>query len=136
MATHDEYERAGRRARIRAAKYPRAVSVRYERAADRILIALRNGVEIRFPPSAVEGLAGARPEQLRRIEITPSGFGIHFPELDADVYLPSLLEGVTGSQTWAAARMGKAGGEAKSAAKAAASRKNGKLGGRPRKIGA
>jgi hypothetical protein len=28
---------------------------------------------------------------LDEIEITPSGFGIHFPKLDADLYVPGLL---------------------------------------------
>jgi hypothetical protein len=58
---------------------------------------------------------------------------LHFPKLDADLYLPALLEGLLGSKRWMAARLGKHGGQARSAAKAAASRENGKRGGRPRK---
>ena len=67
------------------------------------------------------------------IELDADGFGLHFPTLDADVWLPGLLAGHFGSKNWMAARMGKAGGQSRSAAKVAASRANGKLGGRPRK---
>jgi hypothetical protein len=61
------------------------------------------------------------------------GLGLHFPKLDADLYLPALLDGWLGSRRWMAARMGERGGRARSAAKRTASRANGKLGGRPRK---
>lgn len=53
---------------------------------------------------------------------------------DADLYLPARLEGLLGSKRWMAAQMGKAGGKVSTKAKAAASRRNGKLGGRPSKI--
>jgi hypothetical protein len=68
-----------------------------------------------------------------RIEITPSGLGIHFPKLDADLYLPALLEGFLGSRRWIAAQMGRIGGKASTKAKSTAARRNGRLGGRPRK---
>jgi len=74
----------------------------------------------------------ARPSKLREIEITPTGLGIHFPQIDADLYLPSLLDGFLGSKMWMS-RLGQRGGSAASPAKAAAARANGKLGGRPRK---
>lgn len=67
------------------------------------------------------------------IEISPGGLGLHFPMLDADLYLPALLEGIFGSRKWMAGMMGRSGGLTKSPAKAAASRENGKIGGRPRK---
>ena len=80
-----------------------------------------------------QGLEEAKPEQLAKIEISPSGFGIHFPDLDADLYLPGLLEGFLGSRRWMASQLGKTGGRSTSAAKTAASRTNGKRGGRPKK---
>ncbi len=75
----------------------------------------------------------SKPRDLRSIEITPSGFGLHFPKIDADLYLPALLEGLLGSTRWMAARMGSVGGKSRSEPKVTASRENGKLGGRPRK---
>ncbi|MBQ1763160.1 MAG: DUF2442 domain-containing protein, partial [Aquincola sp.] len=68
------------------------------------------------------------------IEVSPSGLGLHVPALDADLYLPALLDGFFGSRKWMAASLGQAGGRASTQAKAAASRANGKLGGRPRKV--
>ena len=47
----------------------------------------------------MEGLNHARPAELAEIEISPTGLGLHFPTLDADLYIPSLLAGVFGSPT-------------------------------------
>ena len=81
----------------------------------------------------MEGLEDAKPLQLSSIEISPSGFGLNFPELDADLYVPGILEGLLGSKKWMASRLGRIGGQSTSRAKKAASRINGRLGGRPRK---
>lgn len=91
------------------------------------------GVDLVFDPKRVEGLESATLTGLKHVEITPSGLGLHFPLLDADIYLPALLEGVLGSQKWIAAEMGRRGGSVTSKVKAQASRENGKLGGRPRR---
>jgi hypothetical protein len=91
-------------------------------------------LEISFSPRNAQGLETATWEQLREIEIYPTGSGLHFPALDADLYIPALLEGVFGSKRWMAARLGELGGKAKSAAKARASRANGRMGGRPKKV--
>jgi hypothetical protein len=84
-------------------------------------------------PRDVEGLQGASTDDLKAIEVEAFGLGIHFPTLDADLYVPALLEGVLGSKSWMAAQLGAAGGRTRTAAKATASRENGKRGGRPRK---
>jgi hypothetical protein len=89
---------------------------------------------VSFSPGDVEGLEDAKAAQLSEIEISPSGFGIHFPALDADLYVPGLLEGILGSKRWMASRLGQIGGQSRSQAKKAASRANGRLGGRPRKV--
>jgi hypothetical protein len=90
-------------------------------------------LDISFSPQTVEGLEAAKAIDLTGIEISPSGFGLHFPKLDADIYLPALLDGFLGSRNWMAARLGERGGKAKTSAKARAARRNGKLGGRPRR---
>ena len=124
---------ANERARRMRADLPRAVRARYDRRLGRIVIELSNKLAVMFAPEDAEGLEKATPAELEPIEISPSGFGIHFPKLDADLYLPALLEGFLGSRQWMAARMGAAGGRSRSAAKRKAAKKNGKLGGRPRK---
>jgi hypothetical protein len=132
MAPHDEFDRANARAARRLTATPTVVTAHYDPHTDRIIISLSNGLEVSFPAHEVEGLETATPADLSRIEIDPPGFGLHFPTLDADLYVPALLQGMFGSERWMAAHLGARGGKARTAAKAASSRKNGKLGGRPR----
>lgn len=132
--TKDEFEAANRRADARLQKTPSAVKVRYDRKRERVVIDLSTGIELAFRPREAQGLERAKPNQLDMIEISPSGLGIHFPKLDADIYVPALLEGFLGSKRWIAAQHGKIGGSASTRAKAAAARQNGRLGGRPKKI--
>jgi len=136
MAKLDEFAAATRRAAERRAAGPIAVSARYDRRRDRIVVSLNSGLELAFPPSLAEGLQDAAPADLSDIAVSPSGFGIHFPKLDAHLYLPALLKGVFGSKAWMAAQLGAAGGRSRSRAKAAAARANGKRGGRPQKAAA
>jgi hypothetical protein len=110
-----------------------AVSARYDRRTARIVVNLSTGVQIAFPTRLVEDLAEASPDDLAEIEISPAGLGLHWPKLDADVYMPALLQGVFGSKRWMAAQLGAAGGKVRSRAKASAARENGRKGGRPRK---
>nr|WP_294507517.1 DUF2442 domain-containing protein [uncultured Rhodopila sp.] len=117
----------------RLASGPHAVAARYDRRVSRIMVSLSNGLELAFPPHLAEGLANAKPADLAIIEITPAGLGLHWPRLNADLYLPALLEGVFGSPRWMAGLLGRSGGTARSAAKVAAARENGRKGGRPRK---
>lgn len=134
MEAHkDEFEAANRRAEERKRKGPSATAARYDRRIGRVVIVLSTGLEIAFSPHDVQGLEGAKPDQLADIEISPSGQGFHFPHLDADLYLPALLDGFLGSRKWMATEMGKRGGRVSSTAKAAAARRNGRLGGRPKK---
>jgi len=129
----DRSKEATARAERRRAKEPSAVTVRYDRARDRIVIALSSGAEFAFPRNLAQGLEAADPADLDIIEISPSGFGLHFPKLDSDLWLPALLEGIFGSRRWMAAQLGARGGRAKTTAKIKAARANGALGGRPRK---
>jgi hypothetical protein len=133
MARRDEFESARARSERRKTMEPFAVAAHYDRRQQRIVVQLNTGLAVVFAPDMIEGLQDAKPRQLQEIEITPSGFGLHFPRLDADVYLPGLLVGQFGWRRWMAAQLGQRGGSARSAAKAAAARTNGKLGGRPRK---
>jgi hypothetical protein len=133
MASHDEFDRATGRGRNLQSVVPKAVAARYDRRIGRVVIRLSSGLDVAFSPRDAQGLENATTSQLNEIEISPSGLGIHFPKLDADIYLPSLLEGFLGSRKWMAARLGETGGKSRSKAKTFASRVNGKLGGRPRK---
>lgn len=133
MASHDGFEPANKRAAKMQSEMPRAVSASYDRGARHVVIRLSSNLVLSFAPRDAQGLEHARPSQLDEIEISPSGFGIHFPKLDADIYIPALLEGFLGSKKWMASRLGQIGGQSRSRAKQSASRTNGRLGGRPRK---
>jgi hypothetical protein len=133
MVSNDAFRETNERGRRLRRKTPPAVAARYDRKSGRILVSLNSGVDISFPARAAEGLENATASQLESIEITPSGLGLHFPKIDADIFLPSLLEGVFGSRKWMAAKLGAMGGKSTSVAKRYASRANGRLGGRPKK---
>jgi Protein of unknown function (DUF2442) len=133
--TKEEFEaaKAAERARMRG---PQAESAHYDAGRNRVIVRLTTGVELGFAPRDVEGLQDASADDLKAIEVEAFGLGIHFPKLDADLYVPALLEGVLGSKRWMAAQLGAAGGRTRSAAKTASSRENGRRGGRPRRSAA
>ncbi len=129
----NQIRQAEKRSQARMNSTARATAARYDRRGSRIVVSLNTGVELAFPPRLAEGLAGAKAADLAVMEISPTGLGVHWPRLDADLYLPALMNGVFGSRRWMASLLGKAGGAATTSAKKAAARENGKLGGRPRK---
>jgi hypothetical protein len=133
MEQRNNFEQAARRAAERQKSTPHAVAARFDKRLGKVIVELSSGLMIGFRPEDAQGLERARVDDLTKIEITPSGFGLHFPKLDADLYLPALLEGFFGSSKWAAARLGASGGSVRTKVKAAAARANGRLGGRPRK---
>ncbi|MEK6303041.1 MAG: DUF2442 domain-containing protein [Acidobacteriota bacterium] len=101
-AFDQEYEKA-KRAAARADRIePRAKSARYDRRTNRIVVELRNGTTFMFPAGLAEGLAGASPKELADVQVTPSGSGLRWPSLDADLSLLNLLAGELGSKNWMA----------------------------------
>ncbi|MDO5643161.1 MAG: DUF2442 domain-containing protein [Paracoccus sp. (in: a-proteobacteria)] len=110
-----------------------AVEARYDRENGNVVVTLHNGMGLIIPTALVQDLANAAPDDLAEIEITPAGLGLYFPKLDADVYVPGLMQGLFGTRSWMAAQLGATGGSTRSPAKAAAARANGRKGGRPRR---
>ncbi|MBE9129958.1 MULTISPECIES: DUF2442 domain-containing protein [unclassified Coleofasciculus] len=96
-------------AAIANAVEPRAESAYYDQSSDRIVINLRSGAIYIFPSALAQGLAGASPEDLAGVEVTPSGDGLHWEKLDADFSVPALLAGVFGTAAWMAQVKMKAG---------------------------
>src|SRR5271155_4079348 len=133
--TAEEFAAAKERGEARM-QGPRAESAYYDTARNRIIVRLTTGIEIGFAPGEIEGLRQASVEELEAVEVQELGLGIHFPKLDADLYVPALLGGVFGSKRWVATQLGAAGGRTRSPAKATASRETGKRGGRPRRSAA
>lgn len=99
----------------------------------RVVVSLNTDVEVTFPPTLAEGLSDAAAADPAKIEIMPSGLGLHWPTLDAGLYVRGLLAGSFGGRQWMAAQLGAAGGSARSKAKSRAARASGRLGARLRK---
>jgi len=119
ITTGAEIDRAIERAKRRRDRLPHAVAARYDWQNQKVVIDLSSKLTLSFSPEDAQGLENARPAELEVIELSPSGFGIHFPRLDADLYVPGLLEGLMGSKKWIAARLGAIGGRSRSRAKKA-----------------
>ena len=129
--TKEQFKAANRRGAQAVARGPVALSARLDARRGHIVVVLKGGCEFSFPVALAEGLAGAARAKVAKIEISPNGLGLHWPLLDADLYVPGLIEGTLGSRQWMR-HIGELGGRRRSEAKASASRANGKRGGRPK----
>ncbi len=129
--TKEAFKAANARGAAAVSRGPIARAVRYDSRRGLIVITLEGGCEFSFPVALAEGLAGAPRSKLAKIKISPNGLGLHWPLLDADLYVPGLIEGAFGSRRWMQ-QIGKIGGASRSSVKAKASRENGKRGGRPK----
>lgn len=63
---------------------------------------LQSGAIFSFPAAIAQGLAGAEPDALAQVEVTPMGDGLHWPTLDADFSVTGLLAGMFGTPQWMA----------------------------------
>ncbi len=120
--------RAGRRA---AGSEPRAAHARYSGREHALRIGLTNGAMITLPVRLIPELRRAARHDVRTVEILGRGGGLHWERLDLDLSVPGLLSSMFAGPEWLA-ELGRVGGRKSSAAKAAAARRNGRKGGRPR----
>jgi hypothetical protein len=113
-------------------KEPRVASVEYRPGPglDLLILKLSDGHRHLIPREDLQGLQSATREQIAQVEIVGNGTGLHWPALNVDHYVPSLLRRIYGSKSWMA-EIGRSGGSMKSVAKKKASRANGLKGGRP-----
>ncbi len=112
---------------------PRAKEVFYDPLRGRIVVELRTGGAFAFPPALYPELAGRTPDELARVQASPSGEGLCWDDLDVHLETAGVLVRMLGpsmSRAFAAR-----GGRSTSERKAAAARENGRRGGRPRRGG-
>jgi hypothetical protein len=134
ITTNDEIDQALENAKKQGeATLVTAVEYRSSPELDMLVLRLSDGRRHLIARENVEGLQGATTEQIAHVEILGGGTGLHWPELDLDLYVPALLQNVYGTRQWMAA-LGRRGGIAKSAAKRKSSQVNGRKGGRPRRV--
>lgn len=133
ITSNAEIERAIERAK-RLRQEPLAAEIEYRPGVglDLFVLKLTDGRRRVFPREELQGLQSGTREQLARVEIVGGGTGLHWTDLDADLYVPALLRGVYGNKLWMA-KIGKRGGLARTIAKKKAARANGLKGGRPRR---
>lgn len=111
----------------------RAISARYDHRAGLVILNLTNGYLFGFPAKSIPALAKATPAQLAQVELSPAGSGLHWAALDVDLSVSGLvLASVRPSDKLR--ELARLAGSTTSVAKAAAARKNGAKGGRPRQV--
>lgn len=111
---------------------PRAIRAEYDAERGIVMVQLKSGVWFGFPPSMDVDLKDAKPEQLAKVEVVPWGEALHWEELDVHISVPGLIFDYLDAPSWWARWIASRTSEKK----AAASRENGKKGGRPRKASA
>jgi hypothetical protein len=108
------------------------IAAQYEPKSDVLLVAFRGGGSMMIPRAVVPGLEDQPAAAVARVVVSPAGDALLWPSIDADVYVPGLVERAFGNRLFAAAA-GRRGGRRITKAKAAAARRNGAKGGRPKK---
>jgi hypothetical protein len=123
-------------ARKRGAEEPTIESARFIRAGRKLEVSFAHGVKITVPVSLIQEFSQAERAptlaELADIEVSGAGASLYWPRLDIGLWGPGLLQGIFGTRTWMR-EIARGMGSIRSPAKAAASRENGKKGGRPRK---
>lgn len=66
-----------------------AVAVRIERPD--LVVDLQDGRSLRFPIARYERLREASDAQLLNYELSPAGWGIHWPDMDEDLSVAGLV---------------------------------------------
>jgi hypothetical protein len=105
-----------------------ASGVQYQADTDLLVLDMRSGITITLPRRLVDELADAPQATLKKeLALHVGGDALSVPSLDVDIAVAGLLRDLLGFN------IQRKGGQARSDAKAAASRANGAKGGRPHK---
>ena len=67
-----------------------AVSAKYDLKKNLIVVHLTNGANFSFPPHLAQGLKGAKDADLKIIQLSPQGTGLHWPRLSVDLSVTGL----------------------------------------------
>jgi hypothetical protein len=128
----ERFDAARAQGKARAEDPSAVVDARYDRASDAVRLLFRGGGSMTIPRRFIPNLEGRPASAMESVSVSPAGDALVWTSIDADVYVPGLVERAFGHRLFAAAA-GRRGGRRRSKAKAAAARRNGAKGGRPRK---
>jgi len=103
-----------------------ATAARYDRRHDKVVLTMRSGAVAVIPRSSIPTLADVERHAVAELELSPMGTSLRFPRLDADFAVQGLIRSAFGVN-----EANRLAGSTKSPARAAASRANGRKGGRP-----
>lgn len=74
--TDAEIDAAARRGAVARANEPRAKTARFDRQLGRVIVDLTNGCAFAFPPRLAQGLESASEDELEKLEILGTGYGL------------------------------------------------------------
>lgn len=122
---------ARRRAQRSLREKPHAGSASVDTSNRTLNVRLINGCSFSIPVDAIKALRGVPDRDLERVEVDSYGYGLRWEKQDIDLSVAALARVALGG-THLLRAAGAAGGSARTPAKAAAARANGRKGGRPR----
>jgi Protein of unknown function (DUF2442) len=93
-----DFEAAEERGQRLADIVPHALTIRFDRKSERLIIDLTNGSTFAVPARMLQGLEHATPDQIEDFEISGDGYGLHWNALDADFTVHGLLVGGFGTK--------------------------------------
>jgi hypothetical protein len=106
-----------------------ASAASYDAGLNALVLDLNTGTRVVIPIDNIRSLKGARPEQLREVEILGGGDTLNWEALNVSLTTSKLVREAVGHT-----EQNKKAGSVSTPKKAAAGRANGKLGGRPKKV--
>jgi hypothetical protein len=65
-----------------------------------VIVRLVSGAEVEFSPRDAEGWTDATAHDLAGVEVDALGLAVRVDAIDADLYVPALVEGRLGSDRW------------------------------------
>lgn len=110
---------------------PWAVSAKYDRRTQRLVVQFNKGTILSVPINLVPALNGLGDKDVASVSVLPPGFYLDWPDLDIQVSIAWLLTGMYGNQA-AMPLIGRRDDSLSSKAKTTAVRAIGNKSGRPR----